>query len=188
MADEIGLTLRERAAGRPPAPAPERPRGCVLEVEESDGAWVIGVPPPGRRAGLEMLIFAAVPVVFVALATLGVWRFPRHFIFWVGWIAAIALVSLVTYVAIMLRVELTAYLAGVRVMIGEGVLRYYTPDKKIETVKLDHIETIEIGRQGETPTLAVVSPERVLHLRGLGPAEHREWVRKTIERAITKAS
>ncbi len=188
MGDEIGMSLRERAARRPPAPAPERPRACLLEVQASDGAWIIGLPPPGRRANLEMLLLAGVPVAFAALATLGVWRFPGRFIFWVGWMVAMALVAVVTYVAIMVRVELTAYLAGVRVEIGEGLLRYHTPEEKVEAVERDHIETIEIARQGETPTLAVVSPERVLHLRGLGPAEYREWVRRTIERAVAGAS
>ena len=188
MADEIGLPLRERAARRPPAPAPERPGGGVLEVEESDGTWTIRLPAPGRRPSIGLLAFAAAPVVFVALATLALLRFPGHFIVWAGWIAAIALLSLVTYVAIMLRVELIGYLAGVRVEIGEGMLRYHTSENKVETVALDQIETIELARQGEVLSLAVVSPERVLHLRGLGPAEHREWVRKAIEHAVVSAS
>ncbi|UCC67439.1 MAG: hypothetical protein JSV79_09925 [Armatimonadota bacterium] len=188
MADEIGLALRERAARRPPSPAPERPGGCALEVEESDGTWTIRLPAPGRRPSIGLLAFAVAPVVLVALATLGVLRFPGSFIVWAGWIAAIALVSLVTYVAIMLRVELIAYLARVRLEIGEGVLRYHTSEKKVEAVALEQIETIELARQGEVLSLAVVSPERVLHIRGLGAAEHREWVRKAIEYAIANAS
>lgn len=187
MADEVGMSLRERAARRPPAAAPERPRGCVVEVAESDGVWVIGLPPPGRRAGLELAVIAAVPVAFLALATLGIWRFPGRFVFWAGWVAAMCFVSLVTYAAILVRVELTAYAAGARVEIGEGMLRHHTMEKKVEAVELDHIETVEVARRGETATLAVVSPERVLHISGLGQAEHREWVRRAIERAIAGA-
>jgi len=187
MSDEIPLSLRARAARRPQAHETPRPRGCMVAVEESNGLWVIRMPPPERRAGLGLLGFAAAPVMFLALATLGVGRFPMLLVSWVVWMVATALVGLVTYLAIMLRGEIVAYLAGVRVEIGEGMLRYYTSEGKTETLQLDHIETTELARCGETATIAVVSPDRVLHIRGLGMPEHREWLRQTIQQVIVNA-
>ena len=184
MVDEIPLSLRERAAQRPPAPPPAKPRGSVLEVAESDGRWVARLPAPGRRAGLELLVFAAVPVLLLVLATAGIRRFPGSFLIWAGWIVAASLLGFIVYLAIILRGEIVAYLAGVRVEVGEGALRYHTPEGKVESVELERIESIELARWGEAPTIAVVSPERVLHIRGLGPAEHREWLRRITEQAV----
>jgi hypothetical protein len=184
MVDEIPLSLRERAAQRPPAAPPAKPRGSVLEVAESDDRWVVRLPAPGRRAGLELLVFAAVPVLLLVLATVGVWRFPGSFLIWAGWVVAASLLGFIAYLAIILRGEVVAYLAGVRVEVGEEALRYHTPEGKVESVELERVESIELARWGEAPTVAVVSPERVLHIRGLGPAEHREWLRRVIEQAV----
>ncbi len=187
MSDEISLSLRERAARRPQAPETPRPRGCMVAVNRSNGRWVIRMPLPEGRAGLGLLGFAAAPVMFLALATLGIGRFPMLLVSWVVWMVATALVGLVTYLAIMLRGEIVAYLAGVRVEVGDGILQYHTPEGKTETLQLDRIETTELARCGETPAIAVVSPDRVLHIRGLGMAEHREWLRQTIEQVIVNA-
>jgi hypothetical protein len=184
MVDEIAVSLRERAARRPPAAPPAKPRGSVLEVAESDDRWVARLPAPGRRAGLELIVFAAVPVLLLVLATVGISRFPGSFLIWAGWIVAASLLGFITYLAIIVRGEVVAYLAGVRVEVGEGALRYHTPEGKVESVELECIESIELARWGEAPTIAVVSPERVLHIRGLGPAEHREWLRRIMEQAV----
>jgi len=187
MVDEIPLSLRARAARRAPAATPSKPRGSVLEVAESDDRWAVRLPAPGRRAGLELLVFAAVPVLLLVLATVGIWRFPGHFLIWAGWIVAASLLGFIAYLAIILRGEVVAYLAGVQVEVREGALRYHTPEGKVESVELERIESIELARWVEAPTIAGASPERVLHIRGRGPAEHREWLRRIMEQAIIKS-
>jgi len=90
----------------------------------------------------------------------------------------------VIYLAVMLRGEIVGMLAGARVEIGEEELRFHTPEGKLESVPLDEIESIELGRSGHTPTIAVVAPTRVIHLHGLCAPEHREWVRAAIAEVI----
>lgn len=184
MADEISLNLRERAARRPAAALPERPRGCIIEVEESDGRQVLGNPSPQGRPGLALLGLASVPAIFVALATHAVVHFSKYAVVWFIWLLSISLLSLVIYLAVMLRGEIVGMLAGARVEIGEEELRFHTPEGKLESVPLDEIESIELGRSGHTPTIAVVAPTRVIHLHGLCAPEHREWVRAAIAEVI----
>jgi len=187
MPDEMWLSLRERAAGRPTAPAAPPPRGCGLEIHESRERWVVRFRSSGRRPGLALLGFVSLPVIFVALGTLAVLRFPWQIAAWAGWIVAVSVLSLVVYIALVLRGEITAMLAGARVEIGEGMLRSHTPEGKVESVELESIQTVELSRQGETPTIAIVSPEQVIHLRGLCALEHLAWLRQTIEQAIVRS-
>ena len=52
---------------------------------------------------------------------------------------------------------------------------------------LASIESVEFGRDETTPTLAIVSPDRVIHIAGLCTEEERAWVRDTVEAAILSA-
>ena len=194
MPDEMHLSLRERAAGRPAPPAGEPPgrqagpppRGCGLEVGDSAQRWELRFRASGRRPGIALLGMAAVPVIFAGLATLAVLRFPWQIGAWVGWIAGTSLLSLVVYIALVLRGEMVAMLAGARVEIAGGVLRSHTPEGSVEELEVGRIQTVELSRRGETPTVAIVSPEQVVHLRGLCAAEHTPWLRQTVEQAIVR--
>jgi hypothetical protein len=187
MPDEIEWSLAERAARRPALPASEKPRGCLLEMKESSGRWRIGHPSAEHRPGLALLGFASVPVIFLALATQGVLRFPLHIVVWVVWMLAVSLLSVTIYLAILLRSEIIGVLAGTRVEIADGELRFHTPNGKVESVELPRIRSIELARRGEDATLAIVSPERVIHLRGLCAPEHRTWMGEVIEGAVLAA-
>ncbi len=186
-ADEISHSLRQRATGQPPPPLTDPPRGCVLSVADSEGSWAVRLPPPGRRAGLELVVFAAAPVLLATLTTIGVLRCPGGFLLWVGWVVSASLLGLMTYLAIVLRGEIVGYLAETRLEMEDGTLRYYTPEGKTESIRLDDIETVEMGRRGQTLTVAIVTPEQVLHIRGLGQADHQEWLRNAIEAAAIGA-
>jgi hypothetical protein len=182
MADEIPLSLRERAALRPSAPAVPRPPGCTIRVEQDGDHCVLGYPTSEGRPGLALLGFAAVPLILLALTTHALLRFPTLLAVWVLWIVAVALLSLVIYLALVLRSEIVAMLSGARIEIGEGRLEFHTPEGKLESVELSRIETIELGHKGQIPTIAIV------HLRGLCPPEHRSWLRRTIEQTIVTAT
>ncbi|MGD0111509.1 MAG: hypothetical protein ABSD48_06565 [Armatimonadota bacterium] len=184
--DEVFQNLRERAARRLVLEDTARPRGCDLVVDDSDGRWLMRYPPTGR-AWVYLLIMAGFPVLLSCLLTYMVlWR-PLVMAFWAGWVIAAGFLGLSLYLALMLKGEVIARLAGVRVEIGDGELRFYTPERTIERVDLDQVESVEIGRLAETPTIAVVAPEKVIHLRDLFPREHRQWVRQEVERAILRA-
>jgi len=186
LPDGIYRTLRERADGRPVPKALPRPRGCDLVVEESGGKWVMRYPPAGR-AWVYLAIMAAFPLALAALLTYALLRWPFVLAFWAGWVIAAGFLGLILYLALMLKGEILARLAGTRVEIGEGELRFYTPARTVERVDLSQVESVEIGRLAETPTVAVVAPEAVVHVRDLSPLEHRKWVRQQVEEAILRA-
>jgi len=186
MPDEVFHTLRERAARRVVMEDTARPRGCDLVVDDSDGRWLMRYPPSGR-AWVYLLVMAAFPVLLSCLLTCMVLWWPLVMAFWAGWVIAVGFLALSLYLALMLKGEVIARLAGVRVEIGDGELRFYTPERTIERVDLDRVESVEIGRLAENPTIAVVAPEKVIHLRDLFPREHRQWVRQQVERAILRA-
>jgi hypothetical protein len=184
--DEVFQTLRERAAHRAVVEDTDCPRGCDLVVDESDGRWLMRYPPTGR-AWIYLLVMAAFPILLLcALTVLVLWR-PLVPGFWAGWVIAAGFLGLGLYLALMLKGEIVARLVGARIEIGGGELRFYTPERTIERVDLDQVESVEIGRLAETPTIAVVAPERIIHLRDLFPREHRQWVRQQVERAILRA-
>ncbi len=185
--EQIPHSLRERAEGRSLAAVLPRPRGCDLEIEESAGRWVMRYPATGR-GWLGLLALALFAVVLMVALTCAVLLRPWVIAFWIGWLVAAAYLSLNIYLAVMLRGEIVARLAGVRVEIGEGELGFRTPERKVERVQLSRIETVELSRVGETPTIAIVSPEQVLHLRDICAPEHRPWVRQMIEQAVRKMS
>jgi len=183
--EEIPRSLRERAARRPPAAPLPRPRGCDLQVEESPEQWVMRYPSAGR-SWIALLILGLAPAALAGGFTYGLLDKPWIILFWAGWIVAMAFLGLTVYLATLLRGEITGRLAGARVEIGEGEFRFHTPERTVERIPLDRIESVELGRLGEAPTIAVVSPERVIHLRDLGAPEHRLWVRQQVEDAIAR--
>ena len=187
LAEEIGLSLRARALRRPRAEARPKPATCDLHVESGDGLWAMAYPPPKGHDSLVLLAIALFPAGLLLLATWMAMRFTGSLLIWLGWILAASLLSLTVYLALVLRGEIVARLARVRVEIGGGELRFHNPAGGVESLPLAGISSVELSRLGETLTLSVVSPERVVHLRDLCPPEHREWVRSTIEHAILQA-
>lgn len=185
--DEIPRSLTERAARRPAPVALARPRGCDLLIDDTGSAWVMRYPAPGR-SWIVLLVMALFPVLLAAALTYALLRSPLVLAFWAGWVVAALFLALSLYLALMLRGEIVARFAGVRVEVGEGELRFYTPERKLERVDLCSVEGVGFGRVEESPTVAVVTPEKVLHLRDLCAIEHRGWVRQQVEEAILRAS
>lgn len=183
--EEIPRSLRERAARRPSVAILPRPRGCDLQIEEAPGRWTMRYPATGR-SWIMLLAMALFPVTLAAGLTYAILRLPLFVAFWGGWVIATVFLGLTTYLAILLKGEVVARLADSHVEVGEGELRYYTPERTVERIGLDQVEGIELGRLGETPTVAVVSPDRVIHMRGICVPEHRAWVRQQLEDAVVR--
>jgi hypothetical protein len=189
-------------------------------MSETEGGWELGYTTLGREASGTLLGCAAVPVAITALSTaLLVYRADLAAAR-VMWALAASLLASTAYLALVLRDEFLARLAGTRVEIARreaepgstpagrvggadpapstggsggdgpapsgGELRFHSPEGEVETVRLADIETIEPGRVGETPTIVVVTPERVLHMAGLGQSEEREWVMGAVRSAIAR--
>ena len=186
--EEIHRSLQQRAARRPaPEPLP-RPRSCDLEIEEAEGRWSLHYPLADRKIGCTLLGCGSLPALLALLSTGVVLRYPRVILLWFWWIVAISALGLTIYFAFVFGAELISRLTGARVEIADGKFRFHRPDRKVEEIDLEHIESVELARIGETPTIAIVSPDRVIHLRGLCLREHRSWVRQIIEEAIVKAA
>ncbi len=185
--DEIPRSLKERAERRPAPTALARPRGCDLLVDDTDTAWVMRYPTPGR-SWIVLMAMALFPVLLAAALTYALLKSPLVLAFWAGWVVAALFLALSLYLALMLRGEIVARFAGVRVEVTEGELRFYTPERKLERVDLRAVEAVEFGRVEEGPTVAIVTPGKVLHLRDLCATEHRGWVRQQVEEAILRAS
>jgi len=185
MPDEIALNLRARAQRRPPAQPPgDPPPGCDLRVEGEPGRWAVGYPGPDRGGRWALVGLAAFPVAVAGLATACLLVAPRVLLFWAGWIVAMALLSFTVYLALVLRGELLSRLSGAGVEVAEEGVRYRDSEGRTEQVPLEQVESVELGRQGEAPTIAIVSPERVLHVRGLCDPMHLPWLRRAIEHAV----
>jgi len=186
--DEIRRSLQQRAARRPaPEPLP-RPPSCDLEIEEAEGRWSLHYPLADRKIGCTLLGCGSLPALLALLSTGIVLRYPWIIILWLWWIVAISALCLTIYFAFVFGAELIARLTGARVEIADGKFRFHRPDRKMDEIDLDRIESVELARIGETPTIAVVSPDRVVHLRGLCLREHGPWVRQIIEETIAKAA
>ncbi len=183
-ADEIGLSLRQRAATRPQAAVFSLPRDLHLAVEESASGWAIGYPLREAGAVRTLLVMAGVAGGAGILATVVVARFPVNIGAWVLWCTSAVFLAMTIYAAISLREEILAWLGGSRVDVAEGQLRFRWADGRVESVPTDSIESVELSRQGEFPTIAVVAPERVIHVRLHCAPKEREWVRAAIERAV----
>jgi hypothetical protein len=185
--DEIGLNLKERAAGRPKQEPPPRPDDCFLAEERSEEAWALGYPRPGRGASRPLLVLVGLVAGTVIGATALLVVVPGSMVVRVIWVGVAVLMGMTVYGGMSLREEILVTLGGARVQIADGELSFHDSDGKVESVSLDHIESVEIGRRGETPTIAVVSAERVLHLRLYPQPKHIEWVRSAIEEAVSGA-
>jgi hypothetical protein len=187
-ADEIGLNVAQQSAQRPRQTPPSLPDDCHLSLEEADGRWALGYPLREKGATRVLLAMAAAVFVSGALATLFVALAPRSPIAWVVWVSSAALVGLTAYAAICLRDEVLAWLGGSHVEVGEGRLTFFRADGGAESVPVDHVESVELARLVDTHAIAVVSPERILHLRLYCAPRHREWVRAAVESAVARAA
>ena len=186
--DEIGLSLKERAARRPEQEPAPRPDDCFLVEERTEEAWALGYPRQGRGASRPLLVLVGLVAGTVIGATALLVLLPGSMVARVVWVGVAVLMGMTVYGGMSLREEILATLSGARVEVADGELSFHNSDGKVESVPVDHIESVEIGRKGETPTIAVVSPERVLHLRLYPQPKHIEWVRSAIEEAVSGAS
>jgi len=185
--DEIGLNVQERAARRPAQEAPARPADCFLTEEQTEMRWALGYPRQGRGASRPLVVLAGLVTATIIGATALLALLPGSVVVRVIWVGVAVLAGMAVYGGMSLREEILATLAGARVEIADGDLSFHDSDGRVESVPLDHVESVEIGRKGETPTIAIVSPERVIHLRLYPQPKHLEWVRGAIERAVARA-
>jgi len=186
-AEAIGLSLRARLGGLPAPELPPRPKGLDLVTESAEGRWTLRYPRVERRVRWLLLGLALLPAVLFALTC---WMLDVHSLLrlaWLAWILAGGLLAMVVYVLIALKEEVVARLGEARLELTNGELRFHRPDGRVEEVRLDSIENVELGRRGATPTIAVISPDRIIHVAGLATEEERSWVRATVEAAILKA-
>ena len=186
-ADEIGLSLRERAAQRPRMELAPRPAEFYMTVGEVDGRWAVGYVRREQGAPKALLWIAAMVAVAAILGTVVLAVFPRSLAAWFLWAAAAVLLGMTVYAAMSLREEILASLAGAHVEIGGGELAFLRADGKKESVPLEAIESVELARKGHIPTIAVVTPESVVHVKLYCAPKHREWVREAIAGAIAAA-
>jgi hypothetical protein len=184
--DQIGLSLRQRAERAPLPAAPSSAPLTGLHLTASESGWELGYPPLDSNMGRTLLGRVAAPVVIVLLSTLLLVYGGELAVSRLMWAAAAFLLAVTTYLALVLKGEIVARLAGARVEITGGELRFHSPEGTVQTLALDRIESVEPGRIGEAPTVAVVAAERVVHLCGLGSPEDREWVMAEIRSAIVQ--
>lgn len=185
MPDEIPLSLRDRAARRePPAPLSEQPRGCDLEISAEDGRWSAGYPAAERQMWKSLVGLAVFPVLLAAIATAFLMAAPQVTFLWIGWVLATSLLSLTAYLAIVLQRELLARLSGVRLEVGDGALTLRTAQGRVDSMPLARIESVEIVPGWDAPSLAIISQDRIMHIRGLCDPSHLPWLREAVARAI----
>lgn len=186
-ADEIGLSLRERAAQRPRSEPLPRPSDLHLAVDEVDGRWAVGYVRREPGVAKSLLLMAAMVAGAAILGTVILASFPHSLVAWFLWATAAMLLGMTAYAAMSLREELLASLAGSHVEIGEGELSFHRVDGKRESVSLGAIESVELAQKGHLPTIAIVAPERVVHVDLYCAPKHREWVREAIAGAVADA-
>lgn len=185
--DEIGLSLREKAAFRPKSELSEEPPGLHLIIEKTNDRWALGYPKRDRSVTRALLSIVGIVIAGAAIGTEFIIYLPYNLASWLVWSFTAVLLGMVAYGAIALREELLAWLSGSHVEIGEGELSFHRADGKVESTPLDAIEEIELARQGEIRTIAVIAPERVLHLHLYCHPKHLDWIKETLERAIIAA-
>jgi hypothetical protein len=186
--DEMPLNLRERAARRPAQEPFAKPEDTFLVAEQRDGVWAIGYPVPGKGTSRLLLVLAAMVLLSTLLATALLIYAPNVVVVRVIWLGAVVLLGLVTYAGMSLREELLNNLAGVHLEIADGQLTYFDSDNRTHALPLETIESVEFGRKSDARTIAIVSPDRVLHLRFFAPNSHLEWVRREIEQTVSQVS
>ncbi len=186
-ADEIGLSLKDRAARRPKSDLPAPPDDMHFSVEGGDSGWSIGYPPRQAGATRTLLAIAGIAGGGAVLGTTFVALFSRNIAAWLIWGTATVLLGMTIYAATCLREEILAWLVGSRLEVADGELSFRRADGKVESVAVDSIESVELARERDSATIAVVAPERVIHVRLHCAPKHREWVRDAVERAVTEA-
>ncbi len=182
--DEIPLNLRERAAARPKREQPPRPDDLSLIEQQAEGKWSLGYPRQQSGASRPLLLLASIVVAFTAATTVALVLFPDIMVTKVIWIGAAVLLGMITYGGMALREEILAALGSARVEIADGELIFHDADGRVASVPLDQIESVEIGHKGDIPTIAVVSPERVIHLRLFPQPKHLQWIRGAVEQTV----
>lgn len=184
MPDEIGLNLKQRAGQRPGRTARDRPQNCPLIARQEDGIWWLGYPRPEEDA-VRMLLSLAGACVGVAVICTGLLlRFPYLAGTWAAWLAGAALLGMTVYAAIVLRQDVLAWLAGARIEVSEGELRVRRPEGKLEAVRVEDVLSVELSWRADAPTIAVVTPDRVLHFRLACGRKHLRWARDAVEQAV----
>ncbi len=186
--DEIGLNLRRRAAARPTVDVLPAPSDLHLAVEGAASGWSIGYARREAGAVRVLLTMAGITVGAAVAGTVLVALFPVSLATWLLWCVSVLLLGMTIYAAMLLREEILSWLTGSRVEVAEGQLRFRRADGRVESLPTDSIESVELGRQDDIPTIAVVAPERVIHVRLYCAPKHREWVRAAIERAVAALS
>jgi len=166
---------------------PPRPQALDLMIETGGGSWVLRYPRVTRGVRWMLLAFALLPAGLFAFACWLVWDFTASQVLWWAWRVSGAFLCLIAFMVIVLKDEMVARLGEAKVGIEDGRLRFHHPGGKIEQADLATIESVEFGRGETTPTLAIVSPDRVIHIAGLCTEEERAWVRDTVETAILTA-
>lgn len=186
-ADEIDLSLRERAAQRPRSQPSPRPSDLYLAVDEVDGRWAVGYVRREPGVAKALLLIAAMVAAATILGTVILSLFPHSLAAWFLWATAVVLLGMTVYAAMALREEILASLGRSHVEIGEGELSFHRPDGRTESVSLDAVQSVELARKDHLPTIAVVAPERVIHVKLYCAPKHREWVREAIANGVAAA-
>ena len=186
-ADEIGLNLRERAERRPRPEPSSHPSDLHLAVEEVDGRWAIGRARREDGAVKTLLLMAAMVAGASVAATILLALFPGNLGAWLLWATAAVLLGTTVYAAMSLREEILAWLSGSYVEVGEGELSFHRADGRTESVSLEAIESVELAHKDQVPTVAIVAPERVIHVQLYCAQKHREWVREAIANIVAAA-
>ena len=184
-AEQIGWPLGARTETK--APVPPRPEHSDLVEERSEASWALHYPTTQSGLRWTLLAVALLPAALFGAATWLVGLHGRWFLSWASWILAASLLCTTVYVLLLAKEELVARLANAKVELAEGRFRCYRPDGKVEEVAVEAIESVEFGRVRGLPTVAVVTPTRVLHIRGLFAAHERPWARQAIAEAVVAA-
>ncbi len=187
-ADEIPLNLHARAAARPPQPPPLRPADVFLVEEAVGDRWALGYPKGQAGGSRSLLLLVGLVAALAAMSTVLLAALPRSMLAQIVWTGAVMLLGMTTYGAMSLREEVLAALAGARVEIVDGMLSFRDSDGKVASVPAAEVESVEVARQGDVPVIAVVTPQRVLHVRLYLHARQLEWARSAIEAAVSRAS
>jgi len=185
-AEEIGLPLSARR-GLPAAPPPPRPDDLDLLEETLEDRWTLSYPRTSRALRWVLLLLVLLPTAVFALLSSALRQYLHWPLAWVCWGLAAALLCATIYLLIVVREEMVARLSSARLEIAEGEVRFYRPDGKLERLPVASVETVELGRADGSPSVAVVTPQHVLHVRDLFTLDERPWVRATLTAAIVSA-
>ncbi len=70
---------------------------------------------------------------------------------------------------------------------AEGEVRFYAADGKVARLPVAAVESVERGRWHGLPSVAVVTPKEIIHIRDLFAPEERAWVSEALAAAIISA-